>query len=164
MARVDFRGGVVSVDPTQIISIDRSGMPGSLAPLEFSARLDGTALGIVNYQPPAFLARNGYAPTNRFRDGSELTSAAWEKTNLAIDWLLVDAANETAIQAACAEVWAAIGQFRFQITTQVSDAPGQIWTADRGSMSPAPRGLIDTKFLCPVYALTIPVHPIPGAP
>lgn len=152
------------IDPSLTISITRLLLPGSLAPLQFAATPADETLGIFNYQPPSAIARNGYAPANRFRDGAELTSSAWEKTNLGLDWMADEASSETEIQAAYAEVLAAIGQFTFEVTTQVSGAPAQVWRADRGSMSPAPRTYLDLANLCPVYPVTIPVHPIPGAP
>lgn len=151
----------MSVDPTQTITIDRTGL--ELDPLVFSARLDGTVLGLVNYQPPAMISRLGYMPDHPDVDGSELTSASWQKALLNFDWMADQATTETIVQAAYYEVLAAIAQFSFLVTTKVSDAPEQIWTADRGSMTPAGRTLIDTQFLRPVYAVQIPVQPIPGA-
>lgn len=152
------------IDPTLTVSISRLLLPGDLDPLVFAATpVDGT-LGIFNYRQPAAIARNGYAPANRFRDGLELTSTAWEKSNIALDWMADEAASETEIQASYDEVWAAIGQFRFTVTTQVSGAPALVWKADRGSMTPEPRTYLDLANLCPVYPVTIPVHPIPGAP
>lgn len=98
--------------------------------------------------------------------GSELTSVADQATILGFDWFPVGAANETAVQAAYAEVAAAIGQFRFTVTTQVGGATAQVWTADAGDIQLGGsdgRTYVDLNHLCPVYAVTIPVQPIPGA-
>lgn len=153
------------IDPTLTISVSRLLLPGGLDPLEFSATLDDpTAYGITDFQPPSMLARNGYAPTNRFRDGAELTSTAWNKANLGWDWCPDGATSETEVQAAYEEVLAAIGQITFTVTTQISGAPARVWAADRGSMTSQPRTYLDLANLCPVYPVSIPVHPIPGAP
>lgn len=152
------------LDPTLTVSMTRTLLPGSLPPLEFSATLDGTTLGIAGFQRPGAIARNGYAPANRFMDGLAATSSAWEKASLGLDWFADLAETETDNQAAYNEVWACIGQFRFLITTKVSDAPAQVWIADRGSMSPNPLTYLDMVYPGPVYPVTIPVHPIPGVP
>lgn len=155
----------MTINPTLTISIDRSSLPGSLSPLTFSAkRSGGTTRGIVAYQAPLAVPRNAFAPPNRFIDGNELLSSSWEQTSLAFDWVPVGATTEATVQAAYIEVLAAIGQFAFEVTTKVSDADGQVWSAYRGAMSPNPRTLLDLSHLCPVYPVVIPVQPIPGAP
>lgn len=146
--------------PTVTITIDRSSL--SLSDLTFVGS-GSSGYGLVSYQPPLMVARNTYAPSSRFTDGGELVGGAWEKTNIAFDWYALAASTETAVQAAFAAVVAAIGQFSFEVTTQVSGAPAQVWQADRGSMSPSQRTYVDLANHCPVYAVTIPVQPIPGS-
>lgn len=150
-------------DPTLTVKIDRSGLAVPADDLVFSGNLDETELGIVRYVPPAMMARIGYMPNSRYVDGSEATSAAWEQAMLGFDWVPDTAEDETAIQAAYDEVLEAIGQFSYVVKTQVSGAPEQFWKADRGSMIPNGRTLIDLKYLVPVYGVTIPVYPIPGS-
>lgn len=73
------------------------------------------------------------------------------------------AANETSAQSSYATVAAAIGQHSFTVTTQVSGAPAQVWSADRGSIQLAGSGgrtYIDLMNANPEYAVTIPVYPI----
>lgn len=145
------------------ITLDRSGLPGGLDPLVISGTFDGNALGLLSYQPPALVPRYGYAPDPADVDGSELISVAWEQTAIGFDWCR-EGSTETELQAAYAEVAAAIGQFSFPVTTQVSDAPAQVWTADRGTMNPSTReysDLVDPGTV--VYAVAIPVHPIAGS-
>lgn len=154
----------MSVDPTQIIKIYRDTLPGDLDPLEFSARLDGRDLGIVTYQPPAMLPDYGYMVNHPDVDGSELTSVRWQQALLNFDWLRVTATTEAEIRAAYAEVLEAIAPIRFRVGTIVNDAEEEIWIADRGAMTPGPRDLVSTRYLCPVYSVAIPVNPIPGAP
>lgn len=150
-------------DPTLTITIDRSSLPGSLDPLEFSGNLDDAGLGILDYQPPARQARVAYAPDSVNTHGSEATGASWQQAILGFDWVCDTAADETALQAAYEEVVAALGQFSYEVTTQVSGAPAQTWSADMGSCAPSQRDYENLANLNPVYAVSIPVYPIPGS-
>lgn len=151
-------------DPTQTISIGRASLPGSLLPLEFSAVLDDVALGIVNYQAPARIAVVSYAPPSRDVHGSESDGASYAQSLLSYDWMCDTAADETALQAAYEEVCAAVGQFKYPVTTQISGAPAQVWTADMGSVTPPQRTFVDLEHPdALVVAIAIPVYPIPGS-
>lgn len=147
---------------TQTISIGRASL--SLADLGFSGTAAGTSRGIVAYYPPGRVARNVYMPDSSDIDGSELIASSWQQAVLGWDWTPIGMADETELQATVDEVFAAIGQFSFTVTTQTSGAPAQIWTADRGSMALGGsdgRTHISLQTLRPVYAITIPVRPIP---
>lgn len=149
-------------DPTLTVSIDRTGL--SLSPLVFNGARTGS-YGIVHYVPPAMVARVGYMPDSPNVDGSEAISAAWGQGILGVDWIPLGAANETAVQSAYAAVIAAIGQFSYTVTTQVNGAPAQVWTADRGSMQLGGsdgRTYVDLVTRTPIYALSIPVYPVPA--
>ena len=150
--------------PTVSISIDRTSL--SLAPLTFSGTRVGATKGIVRYIEPALIERPTYMPDSDSVDGSEATSSAWALAILGFDWFPIGAANETAVQAARNEVRAALAQFGFTITTQISGAPAEVWTAAaRGSMALGGsdgRTYVDLTFLQPVYSVTIPVHPVPA--
>lgn len=151
------------IDPTLTISISRLLLPGSLAPLEFSASLDGTLLGILSYQEPALVQRLGYMPDHPDVDGSELTSASIQKTLLSFDWAADLATSETQAQSAKAQVRAALRQFTYTVTTQVSGAPAEVWTADPGNMTPSPRTYVDLANFGQAHEVSIPVDPTPGA-
>lgn len=144
-------------DPTLTIAISRTSL--SLAPLSFSGALDGTTLGIVGYQPPAMQSRVVYMPDSADVDGSEAIAATWQQSLLSFDWVR-EGATETQVQASFAEVLAAVGQFSYTVTTTVSGAPAQVWSADRGSVVPSARTYVDLEHRIPVYAVTIPVYPI----
>lgn len=146
------------VDPTLTVSIDRTSL--SLAPLVFSGSLDGTALGIVGYQPPSLQMRVAYAPDSVNVHGSEPVGASYQQAILGVDWVRDGAATETQVQASFAEVAAAVGQFSYTVTTQVSGAPAQVWSADPGSLSASGRTFGDLANVNPVFALSIPVYPI----
>lgn len=150
-------------DPTLTVTIDRSGMPGSLSPLVFSGVRDSTVLGIVGYQPPATQWRIGYAPDAADVHGSEPVSAAYQQAILGFDWLRALGSTETQVQASRKEVEAALAQFSYTVTTQVSGAPAEVWAADPGSQVPSARTYVDLANRSPVFAVTIPVYPIPGS-
>jgi len=151
-------------DPTRTISIDRSGMPGALGPLLFSAADDSTELGIYDFQEPGLQMRVFYAPDSIDIHGSEATGASYQQAVLGWDWAADQAASETEVQAAYDEVAAAIAQMSFLVTTQTNGAPARVWAADPGSILPSPRDyaeLADPRMA--VYAVTLPVYPIPGS-
>lgn len=148
-------------DPTLTISIDRTSL--SLSALVFSGSLDGTVLGIVNYQPPAFQMRVNYAPDSADVHGSEALSASYQQALLSFDWMRDASTTETQVQAAREEVRAALAQFSFTVTTQVSGAPAEVWSASPGSLTPPARTYMDLTHLTPVFGVSIPVYPIPGS-
>lgn len=149
------------IDPTLTITISRASL--SLPDLVFSGKVDGTVLGIVNYQPPAYLWRIAYMPDSADTHGSEAVSAAYQQAILGWDWMRDSSTTEAQVQAAREEVRAALAQFSYTVTTKVSDAPAEVWAADPGSLTPPARSYVDLAHLWPVFAITIPVYPIPGA-
>lgn len=150
--------------PTNTISIDRSSL--TLSALQISGSRDGTELGLVRYIPPARIPRIAYQPDTGGIHGSEATQWSWQQAILGFDWVPDTAESETEIQAAYYEMLAAITQFKYEVTTQVSGAPAEVWLADPGAITLGGsdgRTYVDLNFLRPVYAVTIPVYPIPGA-
>lgn len=151
-------------DATLTISISRTAAAGGPSPLLFSGALDGTALGIVSYQPPARQARVSYAPDSVNVHGSEAIGASWQQALLSFGWMLDEAADEAAVQAARAEVIAAVGQFSYTVTTQANGAPAEVWRADMGSVALPERTYVDlARPDVLVFPVTIPVYPIPGS-
>lgn len=151
-------------DPNVTIKVYRSGMEGSPDPLEFSGIDDSVALGIFGFQRPGLQMRITYAPDSNSRHGSTKRAAAYQQAILGWDWAADAAATETEVAAAYAEVAAAIAQFTYVVGTTVSDADEELWSADPGSMVPSPRtyeDLVDPGQV--VYAVSIPVYPIPGS-
>lgn len=148
------------IDPTLTISISRTEL--SLAPLAFSASLDGTVLGVVDYTPPDFRMRNVYASSDTFH-GAERTASSLEQSSILFRWIRVGATTEAQIQTSRNEVATALRQFSYKVTTQVSGAPAEVWDADPGTLLGGSRNLVSLKHLVPVYAVEIPVYPIPGS-
>lgn len=153
------------VDPTLTITIDRSGMPGALTDLVLSARLDGADFGITSYSPPDFESQNTYAADSPYTHGSEVAASKIAQGFLTFAWVPVSATTTAEVQVARDEIKAAIRQFSFLVTTKEGLAPAEVWAADPGSQRLAGGSLtrMVIKHLVPVYVVTIPVYPIPGA-
>jgi hypothetical protein len=145
-------------DPTLTITISRTSL--SLSPLVFSAALDVNPLGIVGYQPPALQWRLGRMPDSADVHGSETISASYQQSILGWDWVREDGSTETQVQASRKEVEAALGQFSYTITTQISGAPAEVWSADPGDQVSSARSYEDLANANPVFAVTVPVYPI----
>jgi hypothetical protein len=146
------------VDPTLTITVSRTSL--SLPALVFSGTLDSNVLGVVGYQQPALQWRLGYMPDSADVHGSEALSAAYQQAILGWDWARDGATTETQLQASRVEVAAALAQFSYTITTQISGAPAEVWRADPGSQVPSARTYVDLAHLSQVFAVTVPVYPI----
>lgn len=146
--------------PTLTITISQSGDD-----LVLSGSVDSNELGVTRYSPPALQQRLVYMPDSASVHGSEATSAAWQQALLSFDWVPDRAADEGDVAASYADVVAAIGQFEFTVTTQVSDAAAEVWSANAGSivLAGGSRDYADLAHKNPVYTVTIPVYPLPGA-
>lgn len=150
---------------TLTISIDRSGMAGAPAPLVLSGHDDAAALHVVRFQPPARLRRTTYAADSAYTHSSEKIASALQQGILGFHFV-ADVATETALQVAIAEVEAALDQWSYTVTTTINGAPPKVWACDEGSIQIAGDGERDFYNLTnvdPVYAVSIPVYPIPGA-
>lgn len=151
-------------DPGLRIKVLRTSL--SLPELVFQGtRIEGT-LGAIQLSPPARQSRIGYAPDSGNIHGSEPISWSEQQSILGWSWFDDYADDESANQASFDEVWAAITQFpEYLIKTKVSDAAEQVWKAQPGSMNLAAnsRTFFDLTSGHPVYAITVPVFPIPGA-
>ena len=123
------------------------------------------SLGITRYAPPALQTRLSYMPDSPSVHGSEATGASWQQALLSFDWVPDTATDEGDVAASYADVVAAISQFEFEVTTQVSDAAAEVWVANWGSIVLAGGSRDYTSLVNknPVYTVTIPVYPIAGA-
>lgn len=146
------------VDPTLTITVSRTSL--ALSPLIFSGTLDVNALGIVGYQPPALQHRRTYMPDSASVVGSELLESAYQQSILGWDWVRDGATTETQLQASRVEVAAALAQFSYTITTQVTGAPAEVWSAEPGDLVPSARDYTNLAHLSQVFAVTVPVYPI----
>lgn len=149
--------------PSLTITISRTTAAGGPTDLVLSGDDETKPLAVVNFQPAGLQSRLTYMPDSVDVDGSVPIAAAWQQAMLSFDFLRDAAASETVVQAAYLEVAAALAQFSFTVTTQVSGAPAQVWAANRGSIVPPARDFENLTYLDPVYAVTIPVYPIAGS-
>lgn len=149
---------------TTLITIDRTSL--TLDPLVLSADADGTPLGVTGFAPPGKVARITYAPDHPDMDGSVALSATWQQALLGFNVVTDQAPDEATVAAQIAELTAALSQFSYLVTTQVGNAPAEVWSAQRGSIALASsdgRAFMDLRDHNPVYSVTIPVYPIPGS-
>lgn len=119
--------------------------------------------GIIEYTEPASMAQSVYGADSPYTHGSEALAGRWVQAVLSFDWCPDTAEDEADVATTKAAVAAAIGQFKFTVITQVSDAAAEAWSADMGSIIPSPRTFTNLTHHNPVYRVTIPVHPVPGA-
>lgn len=145
------------------ITIDRTGL--ALSDLVLSGLLDANPYGIVAYSPPALQARLIALPDSASVHGTEYVGGGWQQSLLGFSWVPDQAEDAGDAQAAYREVAAAIGQFSFVVTTQVGSAAAEVWDASMGNIALAAgsRDFTDLEHSNPVYSVTIPVYPIPGA-
>jgi hypothetical protein len=147
---------------TLLLTISRTEL--SLSPLVLSGSIDANPLGVRDFVEPARQARVKYAPDSAYQHGSVPLASSWQQSVLGWDVFTDQAATEAASRTLLDSLWAALGQFSFTVTDVVDGAPARIWTCATGSMVPiGPRTLMDLEHHHPVWAVTIPCHPIPGA-
>lgn len=141
---------------TLTIAIDRTSL--ALSPLVFSAADDGTTWGILpGFVLPGRVARTRYAPSN-FQHGDVATGSTWQHARLSWD-AIPDVATAAALQTAEDELYAAVGQFSYDVTV-TKNGVVSVWACDTGSAEPAPLDLMELDHNEPVYSITIPCYPV----
>lgn len=146
-------------NPSLTITIDRASL--SLADLVMTASAGYTGLGIVNYTEPAMQSRILYAPSSAYIPGDVALAATWQQTSLNFDVVAPRVSTETQARAAIAELLTAIYRLQFPLTVSVSDADGETWTCDAGSVAPlGSRTYVDLRYHGPVWGVSIPCHPV----
>lgn len=153
-------------DPTLSITISRALVAGAPADLTLSGHDNAVTLWVVRFRPPASIRRNEYAQNRSRFHGSELTGSSLDQGLLGFHFTHSSATSETVLQAAVEEMEAALAQPYYDVTTQISGAPPRVWEADPGSCEIAGDGereYLNLANLDTVYAVTIPVYPIPGS-
>ena len=152
-------------DPTLTISIDRTGMGGSPAPLVLvSDRSDpasNTVFGCSGFREPAKQMRRRVAPPSAFLHGDVVLGFAYDQANLAFEVMPIGA-TEAQAKAALAELELAIARLQFEVTVTVGDASGLVYLCDAGEAFPvADRSYVDLKYVQPKWSVSIPCYPIP---
>lgn len=152
---------MTTLNPTLTISIDRTGMPGDPNPLVFTAIDDpDRPLGINDYVQPATQSQIVAIRDDHLHGEKPLR---WSYGQAMLQWNTFPvAATETVAQALLVEIRAALGRLRYEITTQVSGAPAETWTSYAGSVVPTGRTLENLTHHDPIWAITVPCHPIPA--
>lgn len=147
------------------ISIDRTGMVGSPAPLVLvSDRADpasNIALGCSGFREPAKRMRRRIAPPSDFLHGDVVLGFAYDQADLSFEVMAFNA-TETEAKAALAELEAAIARLQFELTVTVGDSPSLVYVCDAGEAIPVrDRSYVDLKYVHPKWSVSIPCYPIP---
>lgn len=109
---------------------------------------------------PAKQARIRYAADSDWTHGSVALASSWQQSLLTLR-VRVEGSSETDLASKVAELEEAIGQFSYDVTV-TRDAQTSTWRADQGSMSlDQSRRFYSDQFV-EVWAVTIPVYPIPS--
>lgn len=140
------------------VTISRTSL--SLPDLVMTATPGDSGLGVSAFQAPGRVARITYMPDSVDIHGSEPIASSWQEGLISFNVVTDDVASETEAQTALAALVAALGQFSYAVTTQVSGAPAQAWAARMGSFSQPSRSLTDLETSLYECAVTIPVYPI----
>lgn len=148
-------------EPTTVISIDRTGMAGSPAPLTFSATPGVGELGIVNYREPALQPRVRYAPSADDIHGEQPLAWSWQQSILSWDVVTDDCANEAESRALVAEIRAAISRLSYLVTVTVNGATPEVWTCVVGEANyTGDRTYADLTDSNPVIGVSLPCNPV----
>jgi hypothetical protein len=152
----------VSVTPNVVISIDDTGVVGSIADLVFSATPGVGELGIVEFREiasEANITRVGGAG-NIHGEGVP-TEWSYQEANLAFSFVTDASATEAESRALLATVRAFLGRLRYSVTITVSGSTAETWVGYAGSLTPASgRSRNDLEDSNPVWNVVIPCHPI----
>lgn len=145
---------------TLTISIDRTSL--TLPALVMLGHPDASlALGVTDYTEPAMQPRINYAPTSGYVHGEQALGWAWQETMLNFSVSTFNQPSENASRTLVAELRTAITQFSYTVTVTVDGAAAESWTCRPGSLVPAgSRSLADVTHHRPVWAVSIPCHPI----
>lgn len=154
-------GGLVVVDPTLTISIDRTSL--SLSPLLASGREDGTTLGVTSFTEPAKMPRVTYAPSSAYSHGETPLAWAYQQALLRFE-IVASVSDEAGSKAQLAALEAACAQWpTFTVTVTVGNAAPRVYSCHPGSVEPAgERTLVDLRDVNPAWIVALPCHPIPA--
>lgn len=148
---------------TLTVSIDRTGMAGSPAPLILLGHVGSanTVLGATAYREPARQKRVRYAPPSDFAHGDVALGWNWQQSILSFTVRAFNA-NETQLKAAIDELEAAVSRMRYEVTVTVGDAPALVWTCDPGQVIPVrDRTYTDLRLATAPWSVELPCHPVP---
>lgn len=146
------------------IAISRTGLPGGLGPLVLSAEDDANPLGITAYSSPGRIGRVTYLPDEPDIHGSIPQAGSLQQGVISFG-VLATAASESVMRSLIGPLEQALGQLNYTVTETIGDAAPRVYPAVMGSIelaNNAGRTYEDLRDSDPVYAVTIPVYPIPS--
>jgi hypothetical protein len=144
---------------TFTVSIDRTDLSLSALVIQGNTRQAGWN-AMPGWQIPDFMPVVETA-SSPYLHGSVATGWRYQDGILSGDVFPV-VADAAALATAVAEMRAALGRLSYTVTTNVN-GDVSVWSAQPGSMTRSPLDAIKVGRNEPVWSLTIPVYPIPGA-
>lgn len=146
--------------PTLTISIDRTGMVGSPAALDFSATPGDGERGIVNYVDPRLVPQLQTLSADDIH-GERLQSWKWQAAILGFDVVLDAAASEDEVTSLVDEIREAVSRMSFSVTVVKDGGTPQVWSCYVGQVNfkdaRTRQNLTDHN---PVIEVLIPCHPV----
>lgn len=141
------------------ISIDRSGLAGSPAPIVMSGlRGEHDWYLLDGFRLPGKIRNNRYADESPFLNGALLVTSTLVQAYLNFDICLTvaDAATRATAVAALEE---ALGQFTYDVTVDW-DGEETVWTCDPADIAPSPLNIVAVRDHAPVMSISIPCYPV----
>lgn len=147
-------------DPTFTISIDRTGMAGSPAPLTFSGTPGVGELGVVNYREPRLQTRRRTLEADDIH-GVRTQAWKWQESILSFDVVTDASSTEAESRGYVTDIRAAISRLSYSVTVTVNGATAEVWACTVGDVNyAADRAYQDLASHNPVLEVSIPCHPV----
>ena len=144
---------------TVTVALDRTSLPGSLAPLAITDDGATYQIGQDGLGRPGRTWRMGSMPDSQDVHGTEYVSAVLEQTSVPLE-VIVKAASSAALDAAVDALFDALSQFAYTVTVTV-DGVAKSWSASPAMVTPkAPTGPAQVAQFFEVFTITIPVYPV----
>lgn len=118
-------------------------------------------LSVTAYREPAMQPRIQYAPTG---DQHGDTPLGWSYQEAILSFNVFNETvgdTEDDMRGKIAELGAALGRLSYTVAVTIGDAGAETWTCRPGTVAPVDdRDSIDLRSARPLWAVTIPVHPV----
>lgn len=146
--------------PTFTISIDRTGMAGSPAPLTFSGTPGVGKRGVEGFQEPRLQVRRRTVEADDIH--GDLTQAwKYQQAILGFNVVLDDSDDEDEVTDLLDEIRAAITRFSYAVTVEKNGGTGEVWSCTVGEANHSgPRTYANLQDHNPVIEVSLPCHPV----
>lgn len=152
-------------DPTFTISIDRTSMAGSPAPLVFSGTPGVGEYGFTGgYQEPVAQPRIRFATPSDYENDDDALGFTLQSSILGWNFVTDASATEQESRDLVEAVRAALLRLEYEVTVTINGATAEVWTCKPGTVTPlGDRTRADLVDHNPGFSVTIPCHPVRNA-